>query len=1326
MNYGHAAFGLPDLYDVDYSSSGLGNWSLMAGGSWNGNLGNSPAMPDAFCRIQMGFASPTILNSNITGQSIPDVEDNPSIFRLWKDGTIGSEYFLVENRQLTSFDQSLPNSGLLIYHVDESVTSDNMNEWYPGHTSSGHYLVALEQADGLYNLEKGNNRGDEGDCYPGSANNQNFSNSTTPDSKNYNLSATGVGVKNISSSSSTMSADLQVIATETTLQIVSPNGGESWPEGYTKQIIIDALNSGSFELEYTTDSGTSWNIIGDVNPSTKRDNNTVFHSSSLNFANRDIPVYNGSVIDWVVPNSPSNQCRVRATSLSDPGLTDQSDGTFNIITVPQGQFSVEFNYDANAVTGGASNYGSIFIPTLNEFWTSRWNSDLLHRWNKNGTLIEQFTIPGVQGVEGFADDGNYIYATMNGSNVIKIIEPVNKTVVGDITAPFNAIYITYDPTADNNSGGFWIGSWTTDVNLIDRAGNILRTLPYSNLNSPDNGGIAYDNYSPGGPYLWLTSQGNGQMIRQISIATGLPTGIEHDILSDVASGTGAWTGSLFISSGLVDGKATIGGMTQGPDHLFGYQLCDISPNVKVLYPNGGEHFKIDKDINIRWTSGLIDNVKIELTTDGSTWSIITSSTPAAAGNFPWTVPNNISDQCKIRISNEADASLFDLSDNVFSIIGYGPIAEVEPNDTRAQATQVAFEDTVDASINPVNDIDYYKIQGNAGDTLMVYAEDQNPSQLDGRIAILDQDGIWLADNDDFLSTLNSRIVYVLPTGGIYYVRYAYYGNNNGVSKPAATEKNKIGPNTKNQIDKNPQLGSNDQGDYRIIFDYFKKSAPMLRSTYAEDVNYNSTRFGGSIYPNGLNTIITIDYGLTTSYVNSFIVTTTDNTIYDWYFNSDQITGLQANTEYHYKVTLQNLLGTVVSEDYNFFTPLAPDGWVHQNSGTANWLPAVDFIDANNGFVVGSGYGNTILKTSNGGNTWTNVCPSNQNPVFFGNSVDMVNTNKVVAIGSFGLILISEDGGNSWVQKQVGNCWHKGVSFADINNGVVVNDCGEVYKTTDGGNNWVQLTSPITSGYYLAVAMLNSNTIVALNSDSWVIRSTDGGSIWTSQQLLTFSNWTGGMSFADINNGIIGLGNTSYLYKTTDGGTTWSQLDPGFGGNFPAVSIIDASNAIVAGNILLRTRNGGATWAQENTGTYNWLYGIKALPSGEAWAVGDWGTILHAEPPCEPMWTPVQNQQYNMNIIAELYFDDQLSLNENDIVGAFVGNECRGVASPNPSLNGKIFLTVTSDEQSGEAITFKAWKSSNCEESLILETMTFENQGEVGTLDNPFEFHAWSS
>jgi hypothetical protein len=108
--------------------------------------------------------------------------------------------------------------------------------------------------------------------------------------------------------------------------------------------------------------------------------------------------------------------------------------------------------------------------------------------------------------------------------------------------------------------------------------------------------------------------------------------------------------------------------------------------------------------------------------------------------------------------------------------------------------------------------------------------------------------------------------------------------------------------------------------------------------------------------------------------------------------------------------------------------------------------------------------------------------------------------------------------------------------------------------------------------------------------------------------------------------------------------------------------------------------------------------------------------------CSHTWVPVTNQQYNMSIIAQLKFQNVLSTNANDAVGAFVGSECRGIASPT-SPNGLIFLTVTSNSQSGETVTFKSWKSGTCAEMNVTETIQFQNQGEVGTLENPFIFNA---
>ena len=206
---GHG-FGLPDLYDTDYSSRGLGRWSVMAGGAWNGLLGNSPSHFDPWCKIQLGFFTPITPTTQILGAPIPQVETDSVVYRLWDGGIVGSEYFLVENRQRTGFDAGLPSDGLLIWHIDDNVTGDNTQEWYPGHTTSGHYLVALEQADGLFQLEQNQNNGNAGDPFPGSTDARSFNSTTTPSSLAYSGAVSFVTVSNISNSGSLMTADFSV------------------------------------------------------------------------------------------------------------------------------------------------------------------------------------------------------------------------------------------------------------------------------------------------------------------------------------------------------------------------------------------------------------------------------------------------------------------------------------------------------------------------------------------------------------------------------------------------------------------------------------------------------------------------------------------------------------------------------------------------------------------------------------------------------------------------------------------------------------------------------------------------------------------------------------------------------------------------------------------------------------------------------------------------------------------------------------------------------------------------------------------------------------
>ncbi|MDY6863453.1 MAG: M6 family metalloprotease domain-containing protein [Thermodesulfobacteriota bacterium] len=210
--FGHS-LGLPDLYDIDNSSEGIGNWCLMAAGSWNyiDRSGDSPAHMSAWCKYFLGWVMPTRITETLTEESIEPANEVMDVYQFSPSKSSGiGEYFLIENRQLSGFDEGLPGNGLAIWHIDEKQ-STNKKEYYPPFNIFGHYKVALEQADGLWHLEKNNNRGDAGDLYPGSSDNRSFNNNSTPNSKLYNGSPSNFSITAITSFGSTLTATFSVL-----------------------------------------------------------------------------------------------------------------------------------------------------------------------------------------------------------------------------------------------------------------------------------------------------------------------------------------------------------------------------------------------------------------------------------------------------------------------------------------------------------------------------------------------------------------------------------------------------------------------------------------------------------------------------------------------------------------------------------------------------------------------------------------------------------------------------------------------------------------------------------------------------------------------------------------------------------------------------------------------------------------------------------------------------------------------------------------------------------------------------------------------------------
>ncbi len=201
--YGHI-LGCPDLYDISGRGAGIGFWSLMGAGSWNGLPGGSrPAHFDAYCKtFCTGFVDAIWLEDNLSQAPLPQVEDSAVIYALGQvPGQATSDYWLVENRQRVGFDDGLPGAGLCIYHVDR---------YYHVQDDPARYYVGLEQADGRDDLGNNNNGGDGGDPWPGSTGNHNFHTFSVPNSLTNDDSVSQVGVWNISYSGPMMYADLDV------------------------------------------------------------------------------------------------------------------------------------------------------------------------------------------------------------------------------------------------------------------------------------------------------------------------------------------------------------------------------------------------------------------------------------------------------------------------------------------------------------------------------------------------------------------------------------------------------------------------------------------------------------------------------------------------------------------------------------------------------------------------------------------------------------------------------------------------------------------------------------------------------------------------------------------------------------------------------------------------------------------------------------------------------------------------------------------------------------------------------------------------------------
>ena len=215
----------------------------------------------------------------------------------------------------------------------------------------------------------------------------------------------------------------------------------------------------------------------------------------------------------------------------------------------------------------------------------------------------------------------------------------------------------------------------------------------------------------------------------------------------------------------------------------------------------------------------------------------------------------------------------------------------------------------------------------------------------------------------------------------------------------------------------------------------------------------------------------------------------------------------------------------------------PD-WFWQNPiPQGNTLSAVQVVDANTIIAAGGG---TIMKSTNSGSDWKIIfseisATTHIEDLFF------LDNSTGWASGENGVILKTTDGGDTWSkQDSKTEVTLKAISFIDDNTGWIVGDEGTIVKTTDGGSTWSAEDLGDT---------LKLEGVHLVSSDEVFITG------WTYFSGMTFSTTNGGSSwskrFSIENRGLYNLlftndntgfapGEWGMVEKTSNGGSSWTN------------------------------------------------------------------------------------------------------------------------------------------------------------------------------------------
>jgi photosystem II stability/assembly factor-like uncharacterized protein len=211
-------------------------------------------------------------------------------------------------------------------------------------------------------------------------------------------------------------------------------------------------------------------------------------------------------------------------------------------------------------------------------------------------------------------------------------------------------------------------------------------------------------------------------------------------------------------------------------------------------------------------------------------------------------------------------------------------------------------------------------------------------------------------------------------------------------------------------------------------------------------------------------------------------------------------------------------------------------WSRVPSPVGTGLTGISFSDTQEGWIVG--HGGTILHSSDTGNTWR-TSDAGLEPGDSLLDVLALGRGRAVAIGAYGLIVETHDGGATWRRLEpVSEDYHLNTLALDRDGAwLLAGEAGLLARSTDESASWEIFDTGYEGSFY-GLLRLESGRLLAHGLRGHVFWSDDEGATWTPVDVERPVLLMSAVQTPTGTVAVAGLGGV--VFASRDGGTSFSM------------------------------------------------------------------------------------------------------------------------------------------------------------------------------------------